>query len=266
METKIINGKEIADLVKRRVQKELATLPRLSLAVLMVGDNPVSERYVQVKARLGEELGVDVRVYQYEESIEVEELKAEIEKISINKEIDGLILQLPLPPLFPTDDILSIIPSHKDVDALSLDPLVLSPVVGSVEEIINLAGVKLDGLSATVVGRGRLVGRPVAVWLASKGVNVSQVLSVENEKDKLKMADLVVTGVGKPNIIKPDYLKSGVVLIDAATSEDGGRLRGDADPACALVASVFTPVPGGVGPITLVKLFDNLVQLAKRHH
>ena len=159
---------------------------------------------------------------------------------------------------------MTALPKTKDVDALSAHPLVNSPVVEAVREILLMAGQKPKGLTAAVIGAGRLVGRPVANWLAKNGAKVVMVNNIEKERQVLKTVDLIVSGVGKPHIIKPADIKEGVIIIDAATSEDNGQLSGDADPACAQSCLVFTPVPGGVGPITLVKLFENLAILSGR--
>ena len=261
---KIIDGKKIADAIGGRLKLRLKKFPPLVLAVIVVGNNPVSRRYIRAKIEQARLLGIDVRVHEYGEAITEGELKQEIIRLGADISIQGLIVQLPLPRHLDTDRVMTALPKTKDVDALSAHPLVNSPVVEAVREILLMAGQKPKGLTAAVIGAGRLVGRPVANWLAKNGAKVVMVNNIEKERQVLKTVDLIVSGVGKPHIIKPADIKEGVIIIDAATSEDNGQLSGDADPACAQSCLVFTPVPGGVGPITLVKLFENLAILSGR--
>ncbi len=264
MNTQIIDGKKMATAIAERLLPRLSKLPPLVLAVVVVGKNPVSSRYVRAKTEQGRQLGIEVRVYDYKETVSEEELESEIKRLGNDTAIHGLIVQLPLPKHFDTDRIIKALPNTRDIDALSAEPLVDSPVVGAVGEILAAAGREPQGLATVVIGAGRLVGRPVAYWLAQHGARVITTTDIEKERPALKTADLIISGVGKPHIIRPDDVREGVIIIDAATNEDGGKLSGDADPACAARCSVFTPVPGGVGPITLVKLFENLVTLAQR--
>ncbi len=146
--------------------------------------------------------------------------------------------------------------------ALGPAPSVLPPVAGAVAEVLMRQGVDVAGKKVVVVGAGRLVGKPVAEMLKEMGGEVAVITTTSGSLEELKTADVVVLGAGNPGFIKPEMLKQGVVLIDAGTSEAGGKLMGDADPACAEVASIFTPVPGGIGPIAVAMIFKNLLALA----
>jgi len=259
----IVDGKALAAKVKEKLKKK-AHGKNLCLAVVWVGDNEVSAKYVARKKKLGEEVGVEVRVYEYAAEISQAELEEEIKKLADKSEIKGIIVQLPLPAHLEEEKILNLIPAEKDVDALSQEARVYSPVVEAVREILEEGGVEIEGKRAAVLGRGKLVGKPVALWLSQEGAEVEIIHSQTSEEEKkriLKTVDIIVSGVGEPGLIKPEDIKEGVVLIDAATSESNGKLVGDADPSCADKCALFTPVPGGVGPLTVVMLFKNLIDL-----
>jgi methylenetetrahydrofolate dehydrogenase (NADP+)/methenyltetrahydrofolate cyclohydrolase len=183
---------------------------------------------------------------------------------------DAVIVQLPLPAEFDAQKILDAIPLEKDADVLSSQAYarfeagggLVPPVAGAVMKILTHAGVSVAGKKAVVIGEGRLVGKPVAVALARAGAAVAKVSTSTQSKDELyRDADIIVAGAGVAHLVTPDLVKEGVVLIDAGTSESNGSIAGDLDPACAAKASVFTPVPGGVGPVAVAILFRNVSRL-----
>lgn len=189
---------------------------------------------------------------------------------------DAVIVQLPVSQ--EERYLLERIPLEKDADVLSsaararfesgAHDALLPPVVGAVKEILEYGKVEVKGKKAVVVGNGFLVGEPAAVWLEQQGADVT-VLTIESSEEEktaaLSAANIIVSGAGSPHLITPDLLKDGVVLIDAGTSELGGKLAGDADPSCAPKCALFTPVPGGVGPLAVAKLFENTITLAERN-
>jgi methylenetetrahydrofolate dehydrogenase (NADP+)/methenyltetrahydrofolate cyclohydrolase len=246
----IIDGKQMSDVVLARLAGERAQFGPLTLGVVMNEGDAASESFVKIKARVAERLGIEVRRYTPEHIDEA-------------LSCDGTIVQLPIPN---ADMLLAQLPREKDVDALGPNPLVRAPVAEAVSEILVQSGVAALGKKAVVVGEGRLVGKPVAALLRELGAQVTVVTLEEGSLDELRDADIVVCGAGVPGLVTPTMLKPGVVLIDAGTSESGGRLAGDADPRCAEVASVFTPVPGGVGPIAVTMLYKNLLTLAQKAH
>jgi len=257
----IIDGKALAEQIKQELKIDVRGKD-LRLAVVWVGEDPVSERYVARKKKMGLDIGVEVVVYEYPSLILETDLIEEIKKLAIDEKINGIIVQLPLPLEINEQKILDLIPPEKDVDALGQETRVLSPTVGAIKEIFERNKVELAGKRAVVLGKGKLVGRPVAVWLTQAGANVSIIDSkTADPASLLKQADIIVSGVGKSDLLTPDKIKEGVVLIDAGTSESVGQIVGDANPACADKCSLFTPVPGGVGPLTVVMLFKNLVEL-----
>lgn len=257
----IINGKEIADTIKAELKQSFEG-NKSALAVVLVGDDPASRKFVERKIKFGTEVGVEVRLFEYETDITEEDLEEEVEKLANKEEIKGIVVQLPLPKQINTGKILNLIPASKDVDALTDNASVLAPVAVAVKEILERSQINLEGKKILVVGQGRLVGRPVAIWLAQEGYDVETAdISTKNLSEMTLRADIIISGVGKPGLIKPENIKEGVVLIDAGTSESAGKLVGDIDPACADKSLLFSPVPGGVGPITVAMIFKNLLQL-----
>lgn len=278
----IIDGNKIKEDIKLELRTKIQALGKLSVAIIWVGDNSVSAKYVEKKKKFGEEMRIEVRVYKYGDGILTDELIEEVRNIS-RKNPTGIIIQLPLPKHIDSEKVLNFIPIDKDVDLLSDlaykafmegRSAIIPPVAGAVKEILdrsNISGVM--GLNAIIVGRGKLVGRPVAAWLESVGAKVELLgRDTLDLRPFTKKADIIIAGAGVPNLIKPDMLPEkaetklgGVILIDAATSDVSGKIVGDIESTCAEKALIFSPVPGGVGPITVAILFKNLVKLAESH-
>lgn len=260
----IIDGRTIAKEMLSRTKARTEKLGRRPNVLVYVSPEETSatRSYLRIKARSAEDAGCDFD---------------ETRSLTFSNQADAIIVQLPLPSDISTEDVLNSIPIHQDADVLShaarvkfesgdADALV-PPVVGAVREILMRGSIDVKGKRATIIGNGRLVGHPCAVWLKQQGADV-EVLTIESTPEDLtaalRAADIVISGAGSPHLIKPDMIKDGVVLIDAGTSESGGVIVGDADPACAGKCSLFTPVPGGVGPIAVACLFENAVALAEK--
>ncbi|HWO07640.1 MAG TPA: bifunctional 5,10-methylenetetrahydrofolate dehydrogenase/5,10-methenyltetrahydrofolate cyclohydrolase [Candidatus Paceibacterota bacterium] len=253
----VIDGKRIAEAVLEDLEN--AGIRGLTLGILIAGSDAVTDSFVRTKARTAERLGVAVHRETIPETATTEETLSALARIASS--VDGIIVQLPLPQQINTETVLAAIPPEKDVDGISASPNVRPPVAEAILEILAQTGTQIHDAAAAVVGKGRLVGKPAAALLAEKGAHVS-VIQHGDSLDALKNADIVVLGAGEPGLVTPAHLKKGVVLIDAGTSESSGKIAGDADPACAEIASVFTPVPGGVGPIAVAMIFKNLHTLA----
>lgn len=257
----LLEGKVLSGKIKEELKIKLGN-KKLRLDIILVGDNLASQKYVERKKKFGEEIGVEVVVHEYQADVLESDLFEEVKRLDNDEKVNGLIVQLPLPKQIDPNKILTLISSGKDVDALTREPRVLSPMVGAIKEIFDRSNISLKNKKIAVIGNGKLVGQPVSVWLSQEGYDVSIIdLETKNSAEIIKEADVVISGVGKPGLITPDKIKKGVVLIDAGTSESGGQLYGDADPACAEKCSLFTPVPGGVGPLTVAMLFKNLLKL-----
>jgi methylenetetrahydrofolate dehydrogenase (NADP+)/methenyltetrahydrofolate cyclohydrolase len=269
----IVDGKKIAEDLKHELQTsyDISYDSPLSLHVVVVGDNPVTERFVSAKKKFGEVIGVSVVEHRLPDTASTDAVVDEVKVAA--KEGGGIVVQLPLPLSIDTQKVLNAIPPSCDVDVLSDEAYrqfeqgtssVLPPVVGAVREVLERHKVVLKGKRAVVIGRGRLVGKPVAAWLSREGAYVTVASTETTDLSSVTSeADLIVSGVGVPSLIKPEMIKEGSVLIDAGTSEQGGKTVGDIDPACAEGAALFTPTPGGIGPITVAMLFKNLLALQK---
>ncbi len=179
-------------------------------------------------------------------------------------------MQLPFPPQVRIADVLERIPSALDVDALNRElgrDGVFPPVVGAIDEIAARHSVSFADAAVTVVGDGRLVGRPAAAYARERGGMITVVTKETPENAAaLASADILILGAGNPRMVRPEHIRDGVIIFDAGTSEDSGLLTGDADPACAEKAALMTPVPGGIGPVTIAVLLRNLVRLAAKRH
>ena len=251
----------MAENIKQELAERL-TGQNLKLVIIAVGDNVVSAKYLARKQKFGEAVGVETVLHEFVADVCEAELVEHLEKLANDGNVSGIVIQLPLPKHLNEEKLLALVPAEKDIDALSPEARVLPPVVAAVKEILERNDVSVEGKKAVVVGRGRLVGRPTALWLAQNGAEVEVIDSATKDPvTVIAEADIIVSGAGQPGLIKPEMLKEGVVLIDAATSEADGKLAGDADPACADKCSLFTPVPGGVGPLTIACLFKNLAEL-----
>lgn len=257
----IIDGLALAREVCARAQARAGKLSRPPHVVAIVGSKtPATRSYLKIKAARAKDAGCIFETC----ALGVGFIDA-----------DAVIVQLPVPDGVSQKEVCDAIPVEKDADVLSFaarkkfergdaDAL-LPPVVGAIREIFLQNRINPKGKKAVVVGRGFLVGAPVATWLTQQGATVEVVTSkTEDLPAALGNADIIVSGAGVPHLIRPDMLKQGVILIDAGTSESNGTLAGDTDPTCAAKCSLFTPVPGGVGPLAVACLFDNAVTLAER--
>lgn len=260
----IVDGRAIAEELYAGLLETRSRFGAVSLGIIVVGKHPVIDSFVRIKERAAERLNVKLVRRALPDTATTEEVVAAVQELS--QETDGIIVQLPVPASIQIEEVLSAIPATHDVDGIN--PLVTHkkvrpPVAAAIEEILKRNNVQVQGAKAVVVGLGRLVGTPALELLQDMGAAVSSVTQGHGSLDDLKDADIVVLGAGNPGFVKPEMLKQGVVLIDAGTSEMENKIAGDADPACAEVASVFTPVPGGVGPIAVAMIFKNLFDLVE---
>jgi len=263
----LVDGKKIAENVTGKVISKIeedGLLPKM--VVIACDPNFETRKYLSLKQSKAEALGIslDSIIIPFESDTEkvVEIVKEQVGKV------DGIIVQLPLPAHIDVDAVLKAIPKEMDVDAFCYegsDSVVLPPVVGAIDEISNHHQVLWEGKEVVVFGSGKLVGAPSVVYARAKGAHVT-VLTEESDDvaSVVEKADIIILGVGKPNLLTSSMVKDGVIVFDAGASEDGGLLVGDASPEVVEKAELFTPVPGGIGPITIAVLFRNLVELKKR--
>lgn len=264
----IVDGNAIADEIFSAIREQVAKLPQKPrLTVIVVGKDPVTERYLGLKKKRAEEIGITVTMQKFPEDVKDDDIINAIRNIKEG----GIVVQLPLPSHLQRDGILNSIPVRKDVDVLGMESKTayknaelpyIPPTIGAIAEILARNNISPEKKKVVVVGRGMLVGEPAAIWFRQKDALVYVVASHTDDIGAYTNdADIIVCGVGKPGIITKDMIKEGVILLDAGTSEDNGEIKGDADPACAEKCSIFTPVPGGIGPITIACLLRNVVGL-----
>lgn len=264
----IVDGKAIAADIYANLAVRFAALGRKArLGIVVVGENPVIESFVRIKTRSAEQLGIEMVRTNLPDTAAIGEIIAAVKRTA--ESADAVIAQLPLPKGIDVNAVLSSVPKDKDVDALNPsvpeeERPVHAPVALAVVEILKRSGVEISGARTVVVGAGRLVGAPSAWLLKSLGAGVSMFTLEEGSIGDLKDADIIVSGAGNPGFIKPEHIKEGVALVDAGTSELNKKITGDADPACAEKASVFTPVPGGVGPVAVAMIFRNFLELLNK--
>ena len=264
----VIDGRVIAENIYSQLSQRREKVRRpIRLGIVVGGADPVIEQFVRIKTKAAARLDVEmVRVDLADTATTGEAIEVVHE---FAPTVDALIVQLPLPKGIDVNAVLSEIPHEKDVDAInprhSSDRRVDAPVALAVVEVLQRSHVETEGKRAVVVGGGRLVGAPTAILLTQLGADVSMFTLEEGSIEDLKDADIVVCGAGQPGMVKPEHLKQGVALVDAGASESAGKVVGDCDPACAEKAAVFTPVPGGIGPIAVAMIFRNLLDLVEKH-
>lgn len=267
----IYDGKAASLNVQEKLKQDIFKLPRAPrLAILCVATHPSITSFIAIKKRHALVLGVEMTEYNFKEEDGEQIIIEKIQELVDTDACDGIVVQLPLPFTFNTQKILDTIPEYLDVDCLSSKTFdsfnktgsPLPPVAGAVKYILETNHIDLANKKVVVIGYGNLVGKPVTLYLQHNNVipSIVDITTSEVEKFKLyKEADIVISGVGLPHHLHKEFFKLGVVLIDGGTSEQAGVLAGDFHPDCRDVASLMTPVPGGVGPLTVAHLFDNLI-------
>ena len=274
--TLLLNGFELAKQCRADLAGKIKALPRApKLAVILVGDDPASAVYVRNKEKAAQETGIESAVYRFD-SITQKELLSLISELNADDGIDGILVQLPLPEGLDEKEILQAIDPAKDVDGfhpLNLGKLMIgepAPVACTPKgclKLIHLAKTDLTGLNAVVIGRSVIVGKPMAQLLLRENCTVTTAHSkTENLPELCRAADIVVAAIGKPKTVKADWIKDGAIVIDVGINRlPDGKLCGDVDfDACFDKCAAITPVPKGVGPMTIAMLLDNTVEAMER--
>lgn len=300
MSAKVLDGVKLAAEIKAEVAEEVKRLAadgmRPGLAAVLVGNNPASEVYVRSKVKTCEELGIYSEKITPDENVSTEEMLALIDDLNHRDEIDGILVQLPLPRQVDSKKVLLAVSPEKDVDGfhpmnvgyLSTQRPGLVPCTpAGVMEILKRSGVPIAGAEAVVVGRSDIVGKPVAMLLLNDNATVTVCHSKTRDLPGVcRRADILVAAIGRAGMVTPEFVKPGATVIDvginrvsdpaefreffagdakreAAFAKNGSTLVGDVHPKVAEVAGAITPVPGGVGPLTIAMLMSNTVKAAK---
>ncbi len=278
---KLINGKEIAAAVRAELKADCATFVAKhgyapGLAVVIVGEDPASQIYVRNKARACEEVGFCSEVHRLPAETEQAALNALIDRLNADSRIHGILVQLPLPAHLDAEEVTLRIDPRKDVDAfhpfnvgriLLGDPIFLPCTPAGVMELLRRSGIDPSGKRCVVIGRSNIVGKPMAMLLLAANGTVTVCHSrTVGLADITREADILVSAVGRANFVTADMVKPGAVVIDVGMNRDAsGKLVGDVDfPSVSPLCSFITPVPGGVGPMTITMLLRNTLVAAER--
>ena len=282
MTAQLIDGKKISqqilqDIAERVQQRINNQLRRPCLAVVLVGEDPASAVYVRNKKRACETIGFESRSYELPAQTSEEELLTLIDEMNTDRDIDGILIQLPLPKHINSQLVLERIVPHKDVDGFHpynigrlvvKMPLMRPCTPKGVMTLLDAYGINVIGKKAVIVGASNIVGRPQALELLLARATVTICHSAtQNLAEEVAAADIVVVGVGRPNFVKGEWIKPGAVVIDVGINRlENGQLCGDVEFAVACErAAMITPVPGGVGPMTIATLMENTLQAAEIH-
>lgn len=290
MAAKLILGKEISDSIYTELRGRIAALKARGitpgLAVVLVGEDPASQTYVRMKGKKCEELGMRSVQVLLPEGTTQAELLARVAELNSDPSIHGFLVQLPLPEHIDEKAVINAIDPSKDVDCfhpynvgrmLIGEPDFLPATPAGVQQMIIRSGIETRGKRVVVVGRSNIVGKPMAAMMVQKGAGADATVSVVHSRSEglaeiSRSADILIVAVGKPRFVTADMVKEGAVVIDVGTNrvddpsaKDGSRLVGDVDfDAVSRKASYITPVPKGVGPMTICMLMANTVRAAER--
>lgn len=275
MSAKIMDGKAFAKEVRFELKKQISSLSKpVGLGTILVGDDPGSIAYVEGKHRDCAEVGIKSIKVNLPASSSTDEVISAVEKLNNDPLCTGFIVQLPLPKAVDTQKVLAAIKPSKDADGLAptnLGNLVLgfnsitpcTPL--AVVALLEKYKVNLSGQDVLIIGRGSTVGRPLSILLSQKAHNATVTVAhsaTKNLSKLLQSADVVISAIGSAHLLKPAMFKKGAVVVDVGITRVGNQLLGDIDPEVMNIASLFAPMPGGIGPVTRVMLLKNLIQLA----
>ncbi len=276
--SEIINGKEIAKSLKESLAAKVVELDQKygrtpNLVVILVGEDPGSVSYVTGKAKAANEVGIRNTTLRFPDTITEQELLAKVEELNNDSDVDGILVQLPLPKHIDENKVIATIAIEKDVDAFAplsvarlwlKQPTVVPCTPNGIIKLLKSTGIEIAGKEAVVIGRSNIVGLPVAKLLLDENATVTIAHSrTRNLAEVTRRADILVVAIGRERLVTADMIKPGAVVIDVGVNRDSrtGKLCGDVDYEPAKeVASYITPVPGGVGPMTIACLMENTVE------
>lgn len=272
----IMSGKEVSSKIKEDIKKEVESLEdKLTLCVVQIGNDEASNVYVRQKEKMSNELGIGFLHAKYDDTLLEEEIENEVSKLNNDPNITGIIIQLPIPNKYDTNKLINLISSNKDVDGLTDDNKVklynnedaiipCTPL--GVMELLNYYNIDVKGKNVVIIGRSLLVSKPLFNLLLNKDATVTMCHSKTiNLAAITKNADILISATGKPHLVTEDMVKEGAVVIDVGINRVDGKLCGDVDfENVSKKTSYITPVPGGVGPMTVTMLMKNTVDAYKR--
>lgn len=268
-----IDGIKIAEKIKDEIVKEIYNNgQRPNLAIILVGEREDSKLYVNLKQKQAKKVGIDTHLYKLPQNSSEEELLETINFLNKDGLIDGILVQLPLPEGFDTDKVIQSIDPKKDVDCFHSESVKninqpnknLSPVFSSILEIFKDTNYNIENKKIAVIYNSEIFGNSLKSLLENKGAIVSLIKSKDKDSEKIKACDVVISAVGKPNYIKAKDVKKDSFLIDIGITKKNKKVKGDIGDKAIEKSSYFTPVPGGIGPLTIAILFRNTWELFKK--
>lgn len=278
-EMEILDGKKVASALDEKMTDRVANLKKQNitpgLAVILVGDNKASSIYVRNKKRRAEKLGINFQLIHFDASVTENELLEKIDQLNHDDSVDGFIVQLPLPDHIDEDKVIDAIDSKKDVDGFAPnnvgslwigEPHTLPATASGILMMLDFYNVDLDGKNVVIIGRSNIVGKPVAAMMLAKNATVTITHSHTKNLPKIaKKADVLVVAIGQAKFVNKDFVKDGAVVVDVGMDHDeNGKLCGDVDfEDVKDTVSMISPVPGGVGPMTITALVDQVITLAE---
>ncbi len=273
----LLDGRKLSQKVLNELKEEIKGIAKpLRLAICMAGVHPTAISFIKQKEKSCNDIGIGFKFYKYPEDITTAQLRKNVNAVSKLKKNTAVIIQLPLPPHINKQYMLNTVPPEKDIDALSEKSLgkfytgrlpILPPTIAGIMKLLEEYKIGVKGKHAVIVGAGTLVGKPMATHLINQGATVTVLNEFTPDISQYtKNAEILISGVGKAGLITGDMVSDGVIVIDAGLAEVGeGKIRGDVDfESVSKKASYITPVPGGVGPMTVAMLLYNLVVLAEK--
>ncbi len=276
----IIDGKALSQKIKDELKIKVANFEqkynrKITLAVVLVGENPASQVYVKNKIKATEYVGMKSLALYLPESSTQQEVEDAVKSLANDSLVDGILVQLPLPKHLDENAVLDIIPAEKDVDGFLAEnvgkltlglPTTIACTPFGVTKMLESTGIDFSGKNAVVIGRSNIVGKPMALLLLQMNCTVTVCHSkTVNLKEICKQADVIVAAIGRPKFVTADMVKEGAVVIDVGINRTENGLVGDVDyDAVKDIASYITPVPGGVGPMTIAMLLENTYLCAER--
>jgi methylenetetrahydrofolate dehydrogenase (NADP+)/methenyltetrahydrofolate cyclohydrolase len=269
-----IDGKVVAEKVRAQVARDVEAFGEpVCLATILVGDDPASHIYVGRKHEAAAQAGIETRDHRFPEATPESEVLDILEELNSDEAVDGILVQLPLPPHIDEGKVIRAIEPDKDVDGLHPlnsgrlflgTPLHVPATPSGVMVMLEEYGIELQGKEAVVIGRSELAGKPMAMLLLAANATVTICHSrTADLASHTRRADVLVAAIGRPGMITPDFVRHGAVVVDIGVTRTDEGIRGDVDPAVADVAGYLTPVPGGVGPMTIAMLLRNTLAAAQ---
>lgn len=265
----IIDGRALALEHEQKLKNELSKLDKRPKVVsILIGDDPASVLYTKIKQKKAADLGIDFEVLRFKIETKYTDLLDTIKQLNEDKIVNGIMVQLPIPDQFLAghewEEITKLINPGKDIDGLTPNSPYLSATAKAVISILEDEQIEVRNKKVVIIGKSDLVGKPIARELTIMGAVITVVdRKTPNPAEVCSKADILISAAGSPYLVKKDWVKEGVVIVDVGTSELGGKIVGDIDPEVYQKAGTVTPSPGGVGPMTVISLMENIVLTVK---